>query len=204
MLDFGVVKLTKTSPGQMVVLCEGRKGEGFYICGACGVGFRDRIRSHKNPYGESCSGTLDNMSLGHEFVTDVLKILFTLDPMQLNDIWFTYSLAYALLEGVTEVLQVPSNDLNVTVSYAGQDIINPIIIYDNVPGGAGFVSRLEEKKIFYACLEAALERVKGVCGCGENESCYGCLRSYRNQFAHHNLKRGPVKKYIEAIRGKWQ
>ncbi len=40
-LDFGHIRLTKASPGLMVVLCEGRRGEGFYICGQCGAGFRE-------------------------------------------------------------------------------------------------------------------------------------------------------------------
>lgn len=36
-------------------------------------------------------------------------------------------------------------------------------------------------------LENARKRVQGGCGC--DSSCYGCLRSYRNQFAHPHLNR---------------
>lgn len=52
-------------------------------------------------------------------------------------------------------------------------------------------------------LRAARERVSGACGCGHDESCYGCLRSYRNQFMHGELKRGAVKAYLDAIIGAW-
>jgi len=48
-------------------------------------------------------------------------------------------------------------------------------------------------------LVAARERVDGKCGCGEETSCYGCLRNFRNQFFHDNLKRGLAKKFIEDI-----
>ena len=41
-IDFEVVKLTKASPGLTVALCEGRRGEGFYICRKYGAGFRVR------------------------------------------------------------------------------------------------------------------------------------------------------------------
>jgi len=204
--DFEVIKVTKASPGQMVVLCEGRRGGGFYVCLQCGAGFREPKNQHKTPYGENCSGTLEQVSLGHEFVTDVLRVQFLLELPQdnIDGVWFAYSLAYALVEGSAEVLEVPSTDLSTTVAYSGDSVIPPIILYDNVPGGAGLVARLEEKKILRSCLEAALERVNGGCGCGENDSCYGCLRSYRNQFAHQYLRRGPVMHYLKILLEKWK
>ena len=189
----------------MVVICEGRRSEGFYICNQCGAGFRRREGRHKNPYGEDCSGTLEQVSLGHEFITDVLQIQF-LELLQDNTegIWFGYSLAYAIVEGAAEILEVPSADLNVTISYQNREAVPPIVLYDNVPGGAGLVARLEDKEILRACLKAALDRVNGSCGCGENDSCYGCLRSYRNQFAHQHLKRGPVLHYLKRILDEWK
>jgi hypothetical protein len=75
------------------------------------------------------------------------------------------------------------------------------VLYDDVPGGAGLVASIEDPKMFHASLEAAYQRVAGGCECGENTSCYGCLRSYRNQYAHTVLRRGPVKQYLEQILG---
>jgi len=205
-IDFGSIKITKASPGQMVILCEGRRGRGFYVCRQCGAGFREYKNQHKTPYGENCSGKLEQVSLGHEFETDVLQLKFLLEPPQndIDNLWFAYSLAYALLQGAAAVLEVPSNDLNTTVAYGGNTSIPPIILYDNVPGGAGLVARLEEKDFLHACLEAAFERVNGSCGCGENDSCYGCLRSYRNQFAHQHLRRGPVMYYLKTLLKEWK
>ncbi len=121
----------------------------------------------------------------------------------MEPVWSAYSLAYALVEGAAEVLQVPSIDLSVTVAYSSGETIPPIVLYDNVPGGAGLVARLEEKEVLRACLETAQKRVSGGCGCDENTSCYGCLRSYRNQFAHQHLRRGPVMHYLEAVLAEW-
>jgi len=81
--------------------------------------------------------------------------------------------------------------------------IPQIILYDNVPGGAGLVARLEEADVFRQCLQEAQRRVSGVCGCGENTSCDGCLRSYTNQFAHTHLARGPVAKSLEEVLAAW-
>jgi hypothetical protein len=204
-LAYPLITLTKATPGLMAVLCEGRRGEGFYICGGCGAGFRKRQKAHKTPYGQDCRGTLEQVSLGHEFVTDVLQLQF--HPKYNDDIesvWFAYSLAYALVEGAAEILDVPSNDLSATVAHGEQHPVPPIILYDNVPGGAGLVARLESKNVLKTCLETALIKVSGNCKCPESASCYGCLRSYRNQFAHQYLQRGPVMHYLSDIIQHWQ
>jgi superfamily II DNA/RNA helicase len=203
-INYNDIKLTKASPGRMVVLCEGRKGKGFYICGQCGAGFREPRNQHETPYGEDCTGTLEMVSLGHEFVTDVLQIQFLLGPPTNDTNGFAYSLAYALVEGSAEVLEVPATDLSTTVAYSLTSAIPPIVLYDNVPGGAGLVAQLEKKNVLYDCLKAAMARVNGSCGCGENDSCYGCLRSYRNQFVHQLLKRGPVLQYLNVLLRNWR
>jgi hypothetical protein len=194
----------KASPGLMVVICEGRGGEGFYLCGGCGAGFRKRQNRHKTPQGQQCSGTLEQVSLGHEFVTDVLQLQFHPAPQAgSNIVPFAFSLAYAIVEGAAGVLEVPSTDLSTTV-HSGQNEVPPIILYDNVPGGAGLVARLEKEEVLKDCLKAALKRVEGGCGCALNASCYGCLRSYRNQFAHEVLQRGPVMDYLRGILAQWK
>ena len=203
-IDFGVISLTTVSPGYMVVLCEGRRGGGFYVCGTCGFGDRKCKLPHKTPYGQDCRGTLENVSLGHEFVTDVLQLQFHPKPDgDIEPVWFASSLAYAVVEGAAEVLEVPSTDLNATVARSEQYPVPPIILYDNVPGGAGLVARLEEEEVLKDCLEAAQKRVSGNCGCDESTSCYGCLRNYRNQFAHQSLQRGPVIHYLQVLLSKW-
>lgn len=114
-----LITVTKASPGFMVVLCEGRRSGGFYICGTCGAGFRTREISHKTPLGQDCHGTLGCVSLGHEFVTDVLQLQCHVPAGQSDPVLFAYSLAYALVEGAAEYLEVPSTDLSATVGHAG-------------------------------------------------------------------------------------
>jgi len=184
--NFFGVEITQALPGRMVVLCEGKHGAGFYICRTCGAGFPDRQRSpHKSPVDTNCNATLERLSLGHEFVTDVTRLHF---PAVTSE-WAAYSLAYAVLLGTASTLNVPDTDLNATITgqKSGEEL--SIVLYDNVPGGAGLVTNLEKKGVFKSILLKAKERVEGKCGCGPSESCYGCLRSYRNQFAHPHLQR---------------
>ena len=197
-----LISLKKASPGKMVVLCEGRRGQGFYVCQQCGAGFAKRQKNHNSPFGRDCRGKLEHTALGHEFVTDVLKIQFhSRQPEGIDSLWFAYSMSYALVEGAAEILEVPTNDLSSTVANAEGLLVPEIIIYDNVPGGAGLVARLEEEKILQASLLMALKRVSGKCGC--DTSCYGCLRGFKNQFAHQNLRRLPVKEFLERILLQW-
>jgi superfamily II DNA or RNA helicase len=200
-VKWGPLRLHRAAPGLMVVLCEGRRDEGFYVCGDCGTGFRRLRAPHETPLGLPCRGSLRQVSLGHEFVTDVVQMRFDGRPGIGEAVWFGHSLAYALLEGAASILEVPTADLNATVAYAGDPMsIPPIILYDNVPGGAGLVVRIEDKATLRACLDAAYERVAGGCGCDEGSSCYGCLRSYRNQFAHQHLRRGGVQRFLDELR----
>lgn len=149
------------------------------------------------------------LALGHEFRTDVVQIQFLLPHLQstedlsVNPTWLSYGIATALLQGVAEEIDVPDVDLNATVGRSDGSGLPMILLYDAVPGGAGLVARIEDTRLLRRCLETALRRVSGDCGCGDNTSCYGCLRNYRNQFAHTHLNRGVVKRYLERVLQAW-
>ncbi|MDE2915500.1 MAG: DEAD/DEAH box helicase [Paracoccaceae bacterium] len=177
------VQVTRAVPGVLVVLCEGRNKEGFYICRLCGAHMVAPQAGHKSPSNSDCLGMLERFSLGHELATDVVRLQFA----RVHGEWDAYSVAYAVLLGAADTLQVPDSDLNVTITGGDRPGESAVVLYDNVPGGAGLVAQLENEQIFGNVLGAATKRVKGTCGC--DSSCYGCLRSYRNQFAHAQLDR---------------
>ena len=191
---FGVF-MTQALRGSLVVLCEGKDKRGFHICLACGTHMVERKGVHKTPENLDCGGTLRRYSLGHEMVTDVMRLQFPELILQ----WDAYSLGYAVLLGAAEILNVPGTDLNVTITGSEESEESgeaAIVLYDNVPGGAGLVVQLEQEPVFHAMLEKARERVQGNCKC--DSSCYGCLRSYRNQFAHPYLDRKAALGFLNA------
>lgn len=188
---FGI-KITPALPGRMVVLCEGKNGTGFYICRRCGAGFPEKEYPHKTPESNECNGQLERLALGHEFVTDVVRLQFP----GLTDSSDAYSLAYAILLGAAEALDVPDTDLNTTITSGETGNETSIVLYDNVPGGAGLVASLAQREVFQNVLVEAKNRVNGDCGC--TESCYGCIRSYRNQFVHTKLQRKTALKFLET------
>ena len=187
------VQVTKAVPGTLVILCEGRNREGFYICRSCGAHMTGPKAKHKSPSNSDCRGTLERFSLGHELVTDVMRLEFP----RLRDEWIAYSVAYAVLLGAAEALDVPDTDLNATISRSVDSGESAIVLYDSVPGGAGLVAQLEFENVFREVVSNAKERVQGGCGC--DSSCYGCLRSYRNQFAHPHLDRGAALDILRSV-----
>ena len=185
---FGV-HVSEPQPGELVVLCEGKEEGGFHLCGQCGRYAEKPGPQHTTPWGGSCSGVFSRFSLGHEVTTDVVRARF---PEAL-DVAGLYSLAYALALGAADALAVPQQDLDVTLSG------DAIVLYDDVPGGAGLVRQLTDERAFRRVLVKSRERVDGRCGC--DRSCYGCLRSYRNQFVHTQLDRGKALAVLdEALR----
>lgn len=179
---FGI-QVTKAIPGVLVILCEGKNREGFYICRSCGSHTAKPQAKHKSPSDSDCMGTLERFSLGHELATDVVRLQLA----TVHGEWDAYSVAYAILLGAADTLEVPETDLNVTITGGDHPGESAVVLYDNVPGGAGLVAQLEREEVLRKVLSAATARVQGNCGC--DSSCYGCLRSYRNQFAHAHLDR---------------
>lgn len=181
---------------------------GFKICPQCGAAFRAssspqrQQRQHQTSWGRPCSGTLNHSDLGHEFLSDVfdLRIQGYTSP----DESFWLSLLYALLEGASAELNVRRQDLDGCLyPYAGRNTAPALVLFDDVPGGAGHVHRIGQKP--EAVLQAARDRVSGQCGCGGgpegpgDTSCYGCLRNYRNQSFHDQLRRGEALRFLQKL-----
>ena len=179
--------------GQLAVVNAGALGTGFRVCERCGYGApsplshrgsrRARQSGHKDPRtGRKCGGTLRPLHLGHTFETDVLAIGMH-DPSAV-DMDARRSLLYALLEGASVALGISRSDMDGVVF--GQSPLPQVIIYDNVPGGAGHAKRIGER--FPEVVETSLARILD-CECGRETSCYECLRNYSNQPYHDSLRR---------------
>jgi ATP-dependent helicase YprA (DUF1998 family) len=137
-----------------------------------------------------------NAALGHVFKSDILRLDFPVKYVKQipeHDQWVT--LLYALLEGASDALGISRDDINGCLDRSG--ITPSIILFDETAGGAGHVKRIYSQ--MESVLRAAYLRVDGHWGCGEETSCYGCLRCYSNQLDHKILSRGMAKEYLEWL-----
>jgi ATP-dependent helicase YprA (DUF1998 family) len=173
----------------LAVISDGA-GAGFQMCEWCGWARPyergGRVKKHQKPEtGKDCSGPLEIVALGHRYQSDVAE--FTFDGVSyrqdLEPNWL--SALFAILEGASYSLEISRDDIDGALSWT-HDQRRSIVLYDTVPGGAGAAKKIAEN--IGPVLEAAVKRVRE-CECGEETSCYGCLRTYRNSRFHQDLSR---------------
>jgi len=186
--------------GKLIAISEGRNGAGFRICEWCGWGTAAGGRvpdSHPHLLKDGeCTGPLAWRSLAHPYETDLLEISFDSIPGQSGMTAGEWrSVLYALLEGASDGLDISRDDIDGTLyPKAGRKI--SLVLFDTVPGGAGGALRIARS--FPLVRETALGRMAR-CECGEETSCYGCLRNFRNQAFHEQLRRGDALTFLGRL-----
>lgn len=195
--------------GKLALVNPGAFGRGFQICNTCGFAQpvpppqakprRKKSNAHPNPRtGRDCTGWIETHHLGHEFITDVLELRFD-GPLAYNpdyNLW--WSVLFALLEGASQALGIRRDDLDGTLYRHYGSPVPALVLFDNVPGGAGHVHRVVTVAEMVPTFEAALERVAG-CECGEETSCSECLRNFRNQPYYDQLQRGLARDFLRQV-----
>jgi DEAD/DEAH box helicase/MrfA Zn-binding domain/Helicase conserved C-terminal domain len=160
------------------------------------------------------SGTAQPYYLLHEFSTDILRLRIartqqgkeilssprlagvrddsSLSPRKrtwyFENFWLTLGEAILVASArLLDIDQVANAELGITFRTERAEPClqdREIILFDTAPGGAGYSREIAAnlKDLF---LTAA--GILDGCGCGD--SCYRCLRSYRNQWIHSRLDR---------------
>lgn len=182
----------------------------FYICESCGYGTSERDftrmldKEHKTSGGRRCRNTrLRQYSLGYRFETDVFQVYFPDHPVPCGNEAEAYSIMYALLRGIVDVLNLEDSDVSgcLQTIMTGGGRGYSFILYDTTPGGAGHMRRLQEEDVLNRAVDRASELMKD-CTCGGTDghsSCYACLRNYRNQKYHDILDRSLAWHYFEIL-----
>ena len=104
--------------------------------------------------------------------------------------------------GACACLGIERGDIGVAVRPYGSGPQGQIVVYDRIPGGAGYTRDIYEQ--LPAVLAATWERLQHCPNtrCDRMGSCYSCLRSNRNQYRWDALVRGPVADWLGLLLGK--
>ncbi len=192
--------------GALLYVNEGFQGGGFRICPQCGKDVSKRTSKCDGTLnGQPCPGKLEmntTYALGFKQETDTLHLKFISTPHILlpepSNMSFWLSLKYAFLQGASRALQIERKDIDGVLfpeqpELSDQHWRQTIVLYDNVPGGAGHVKRIQDE--MSQVIASALKIV--ACDC--EKSCYRCLREYANQWEHHLLDRTQVVDFLHAL-----
>jgi hypothetical protein len=171
---------------------QGRIPSGFAICTTCGRWQDPHQEGWEQRHRKTCSGMVRPFHLAYRLETDVLEIDVpgtSPDPEK-----YRVTLRNALVLGANLALQTEESEIGgFEREVARGDLLQPqIVLYDDVPGGAGYVENLSRR--LPQAATAALERLEQ-CSC--LDSCYHCLRSYYNQTEHKLLDKRLV---VETLR----
>ena len=137
------------------------------------------------------------MVLGTDFKSDVLLLRFRVEepvrltPGRLPTDVALRTIAEALTIVATQKLGVEATELQAEyrpalTPFGHRGLESEIYLYDTLAGGAGFTRRVFDfgEEVF----RSALDRMEH-CPADCDESCYQCLRSFRNRFEHGLLDR---------------
>jgi hypothetical protein len=194
---------------RLLVTNTGPRNQGYTYCTRCGLieptamATGRLLALHKKPYPDEkepeCPGTgsTRGMVLGTDFYSDVLLVRLkvdspiTLGPANLSTHVALRSVAESLTIAATRRLGIEATELQAeyrpALTELGKEGLEAeIYVYDTLAGGAGFTRRVNDFGL--EILEQTLDLLE-VCPENCDQSCYRCLRSFRNRFEHSLLDR---------------
>ncbi|MHC9420728.1 DEAD/DEAH box helicase (plasmid) [Sphingomonas citri] len=152
---------------------------------------RPRPRRIKEP--DQCTGSVTKIVLGNEFRTDVavfrlgLPRSWRFDPDRPATTIAARSAVEALRRAACKLEDLEPNDIDGDFRFApasGDQQFIDLYLYDQAAGGAGFVKAASRDP--QRLVERAIALLDD-CTC--DDSCYQCLRSYKNRFDHATFDR---------------
>lgn len=193
----------------LIVTNTGPRNEGYTYCFQCGrieptaTPTGTVVGQHKKPYPDEkepdCPGSMSwkGLVLGTDFITDVLLVRFNvkapvrLSPQLLATQVALRTIAEAMTIAATQMLDIEATELQAEYRPAltaggAAGLEAEIYLYDTLAGGAGFTRRVEQLGV--SVLEETLKRLEE-CPADCDQSCYRCIRSFRNRFEHGLLDR---------------
>ncbi|HHH47906.1 MAG TPA: DEAD/DEAH box helicase [Gammaproteobacteria bacterium] len=181
----------------------------FWLCPDCG---RHQPYDPSNPahqksldkwrenHAKYCSGEPVPLILGYKYTTDclVLTVPSRDDTTTVGRWSFSpalVTLAEALLAGASDLLELEPFELAAFVRpapEAGRE--EQIVIYETVPGGAGYVEEIAQR-----LPEVASAAQKRLYGHDCAKACYLCLKHYRNQRWHHFFNKDVIRDTLQDL-----
>lgn len=158
------------------------------------------VRQWRENHARYCDGSPVPLALAYKFPTDCLVLTLPTrgDTTSIGRWSFSPTLvtvAEALLAGASNLLELEAFELAAFVRPASVgDPAEQIVIYETVPGGAGYVEEMARRLPEVAA--AAQRRLYGhVC----SKACYLCLKHYRNQRWHAFFDKDRVRDVLMIL-----
>ena len=185
-IAYMVIKRTPILITNRGLITERGTTEPFRICPKCGAYVTTaRAAEHERRCGTT-QEEIESFHLLHKYTSDLVEI--SVSYLKWLDHKWKASVLAAIARGAQIALEIEEEEL---AEFWARDAI---YIAERVEGGAGYSELIA--KNFKEVIKASLERLES-CECPE--SCYRCLRTYRNQRWHKWLNRHLVIPWMKSI-----
>lgn len=147
-----------------------------------------------------CAGQLLSLVLAYKFETDCLILNIPSQPDLISAGRRAFSpalitLAEALLVGAENVLELEPGEIRTFIRKTPpQTIIDQIVFYEVVPGGAGYLEEMARR-----LPEIAQESITRLFGHECRKACYLCLKRYSNQRWHSSFDKDAVRDLLVIL-----
>ncbi len=192
---------------------------GFVVCKSCGKATErpltqreldKRIKSYhfgycKNKttvYEGHCDDIFNELYIYRKFQTEALKILLPVQDFRSSEKVSIFKAG--LLLGLKNYYKGHPDHVNIREyeefnSESGRKE-RFLIMYESIPGGTGYLSRLFNTDEFTKLLNIAYDQIKN-CLCKDEgkDGCYKCIYTYANQYDREILSRAEAEKLFKDI-----
>ncbi|MES5265449.1 DEAD/DEAH box helicase [Priestia megaterium] len=168
--------------------------DGFKVCKDCGIVQKPKfIEGNEPKHRYNCKYNRANQNeqnawsdlvLYREVTSEAIRILLPISTIQNGDKLYTFKACLELglrkwYRGNPGHLVVKEHVEPIQGEQYGKRHF--LVIYDEVPGGTGYLKNLVETNTFLEVLEKAYEALI-TCDCEQQDGCYKCLYAYQNQY----------------------
>lgn len=167
---------------------------GHLICSVCGAAKTPyavpaEIQGFMKLHRERCGKDPTRLALSVTTDVDVLQF------HDLQDQAAAINIGEALRTAAARLLDMGPDDLQVLVVPRSDDRMD-LVIYDPMPGGSGLFEQMLGR---WNELVATAKELLGQCPQVCETACYGCLKTFRNQFHHALLNRHSASELLDAF-----
>jgi hypothetical protein len=210
--------LTERPGEKRPIAGEERHVASFTVCRHCGAvkdvrddrGGKKPDRLHQG-WCKVRSGSIgaqwDPLLLLHELTTEAIRFIVPVSMFEVDERLASFKAA--LLLGIKARLGGNPDHLNVTTSDSpnsnGQGRRRFLVLYDQVPGGTGYLGPLADPKQIHEILIAAREQIAR-CPC-RNEgrpACHRCLLGVVDRWEYDLVRRDLAKELLDALLEDWE
>ncbi len=221
-VNLGLKNSVRNQSGQLTIAQLEVPRSGFVTCKACGKSTTQFMKSGPSGFGpleahdyhfgycrqksraylQKSDEVFEELFLYRSMTTEAIKVLLPVQEFDTDSALAMFKAGLGL--GLRQYYQGSPDHIEIqeykeyNFQTEKQDVY--LILYDTIPGGTGYLSKLFEPVNFTEVIRLAYEGIKG-CACQHHgkDGCYHCVLSHRQRFDQESLSREKAEQLFAKL-----